>query len=304
MNITEKYRPKTLEDVAGQDHIVKVLKKLLEDKKHSSFIFEGPSGVGKTTLARICADMLNCTDLREIDAASNSGIDEMKVLAKAQDYYAPLGGSRVFIVDECQRLSKNAWDSLLKNIESPPPHNYWIFCTTEISKVPRTIITRCSQFKLKEVSPKELVDLMQVVRTEEKLNVSDEIIQRIAGSVSGSPREALVRLQQADGVSSEELEAMLSGEAGVPGAFDLARLLSNKSFEIGAAFDLLTQLKDESPESIRHVVRAYFTTFALRSPTNKYALGVLSEFEAPAIEQNRITDIVMRVARINKWRNL
>lgn len=303
MNITEKYRPKTLDQVLGQDHIVKSLSKIIIERKHSTFLFEGPSGVGKTTLARTCADMLGCSglDLQEFDAASNSGVDDMRALAE-QQYSYPMGGARAFIIDECQRLSKNAWDALLKGTESPPPNNYWFFCTTEISKVPRTIRTRSSEYKLKPVSASLITNLLDRVAEEEGLMLAEGALERIAGAVGGSPREALVKLQQADGLSMDELEAMLSVDQGVPGGYDLAKMLSNKDFDLKGVMELLSEMKDESPEAIRQVVRAYFTTFVLRSPSNKWALGVLSEFEKPAIEQNYVTDIVMRVARINKWR--
>ena len=303
MNITEKYRPKTLDQVLGQDHIVKSLSKIIIERKHSTFLFEGPSGLGKTTLARICADMLGCSgfDLQEFDAASNSGVDDMRALAEQQHSF-PMGGARAFIIDECQRLSKNAWDALLKGTESPPPNNYWFFCTTEISKVPRTIRTRSAEYKLKPVSASVITNLLDRVAEEEGLMLAEGALERIAGAVGGSPREALVKLQQADGLSMDELEAMLSVDQGVPGGYDLAKMLSNKDFDLKGVMELLSEMKDESPEAIRQVVRAYFTTFVLRSPSNKWALGVLSEFEKPAIEQNYITDIVMRVARINKWR--
>lgn len=304
MNITERNRPTTFAEVIGQDHVVKSLSRIIEERKHSSFILEGPSGIGKTTLARICATELGCTgfDLHELDAASNSGVDDMRALADKQNSFSMSGGARVFIIDECQRLSKNAWDALLKAVEEPPEGNYWFFCTTEISKVPKTIQTRCAKFKLKAVGMQEIMDLLTKVRDEECLAVDDMVLSNIAGSAGGSPREALVRLQQADGLDEDEMEAMLEPEQALPMAFDLARLISKNSFDIKDAMGLCTSMKDESPEGIRQVVRAYFTTFVLRAPSNKYALGVLAEFEKPAIEQNRITDIVMRLARINKWK--
>ena len=305
MNITERYRPKTLDKVLGQGHVIKSLNKIIEERKHSTFLLEGPSGTGKTTIARICADMLDCRgfDLIEMDAASNSGVEDMRALAEQQHSFPMGGGSRVFIIDECQRLSKNAWDALLKGIEQPPERNYWFFCTTEVSKVPRTIRTRCTEYKLKPVGHDELMELLTEVRDTEALAVADEALERLAGSSGGSPREALVKLQQADGLSEDELEAMLSVDQGVPGGYDLAKMLADKSFELKEVMELLTKMKDESPEAIRQVVRAYFTTFVLRAPTNKWALSVLLAFERPAVEQNYITDIVMRVAQIHKWRS-
>lgn len=305
MNITERYRPKALTEVLGQGHITKSLSKVIEERRHSTFLLEGPSGTGKTTVARICASLVGCTgfDLHELDAASNSGVDDMRALADRQNSFPMNGGSRVFIVDECQRLSKNAWDALLKGIESPPPNNYWFFCTTEVSKVPRTVRTRSTEYKFKPVPAPIIRELLEQVRDEECFAVGDEHLDRIAGSVSGSPREALLKLQQADGLDEDELEAMLSVDSGIPGGYDLAKMLADTGFDLKKVMTLLTTMKDESPEGIRQVVRAYFTTFVLRAPTNRWALLVLSAFETPSTEQNYITDIVMRVAQINKWRN-
>lgn len=300
MNITEKYRPKTLDEVIGQPSVTKSIGKLLKDKSHSTFLLEGPSGVGKTSIARICVSLLGCLDVREIDAASNSGVDDARVLVNAQEY-VPLGG-RAFIIDECQRLSKNAWDALLKAVENPPPNNYWFFCTTELSKVPRTVQTRCATYRLNTVSASLITDLLHRVNDEEKLGIDKDYLVKIAESVQGSPREALVKLQQSIGLTEEEIQTLIAQDSGIPLAFDFAKSISKSSFEIEEVMKLLALLKDESPESIRQVTRAYFTTFVLRSPSNRYALGVLNEFETPSLEQNRITDIVLRVARINKWK--
>lgn len=302
MNITEKYRPKELDELVGQDQIVDILENQGDDPP-SSYLFFGPSGVGKTTLARIMADKFdaNGMDLIEIDAASNSGVDDMKALVNRQWTHPMEGLSRMFIIDECQRLSKNAWDALLKAVEDPPRGNYWIFCTTEVSKVPRTIRTRCVELKFRDVVYSKIKELLKKVEEKEEYKISDENRDRIISSSGGSPRKALVLLEQCANLDEEDLKFFLNDESTSASGYELAKLMSKKSFDFGEAVDILAEMKTESPEGIRQTVRAYFTTMALRSKS-PYALGVLKEFEVPSVEQNGITDILLRVARIEKWK--
>src|SRR3989304_1453147 len=147
MTLHTKYRPKHFEEVIGQIEIVKSLQNLIETgKMPKSFLFTGPSGTGKTTLARIIANKLGCDiqNIIEVDAATNTGVEDMRVLCEGLRYPAfGLTTVKVAIVDECQEISKSSWSSLLKIIEEPPSHLYFVFCTTEPSKVLDTIKTRC-----------------------------------------------------------------------------------------------------------------------------------------------------------------
>jgi DNA polymerase-3 subunit gamma/tau len=137
LNLITKYRPRTLADVIGQDNVVRSLQSIGKKKDTQVFLFSGPSGCGKTTLSRILAKMYGVEDnsVLEIDAASRTGVDDMRQLQEIVQY-RPFGdsGKRAIILDECHRLSKNAWDSLLKVLEDPPAHIVWCFCTTELIK--------------------------------------------------------------------------------------------------------------------------------------------------------------------------
>ena len=301
MDLNRKYRPIKFSQIIGQKSVVESMKSSMGSSQ--SFIFHGPSGVGKTTLARVCATELGQTELFEYDAASNSGVSEMREIILKQNYFPLNNGSRVFIIDECQRLSKNAWDVLLKAIEEPQEKNYWFFCTTEYNKIPVTIKTRCFEFNLKKVDSKTIKSHLQYICKEESFDVTEDLIDLISNNSNGSPRKSLILLQQSIGLNIDQAKEIISNESDIPNAFSLARHLSKSTFNLEGSMSLCKLLKGENPEGVRQVVRSYFTTVCLSNPNNRWAKTVLHEFESPSREQNKITDIMMRVFNLDKWRD-
>lgn len=258
------YRPKKLKEVYGQDGVVKsIMGSLKAAARPHSFLFTGPSGTGKTTLARIVAAEMGCapSNLIEVDAASNSGIDPMKDLLSSLRYQG-FGDSpnRAIIVDECHALSKQAWQALLKPIEEPPPHIFFFLCTTEDGKVPETIVTRCQSYNLKPVRFDDLMDLLEMVCEEEKLATPDYILEMVARSCDGSPRKALVQLAMVQDCESEDeaariLEAPLENKE----IIDLCRALIDRKLEWRRLVATLKAMPEMQAESARIIITAYIS---------------------------------------------
>lgn len=283
-----KYRPQTFDDVVGQASVVSSLRKALgSPNKPHVFLFSGPSGSGKTSLARIVAVSVGVPleNVLEIDAATNSGIDNMRVVTDMARYKSLLSDGLKFIIcDEAHALSKATFQSLLKPIEEPPEHVFWAFCTTEPDKVPETIRTRCLSYNLKEVSSDDLHDLLDKINSKEKLNVPPELVGIVAKHAGGNVRRALVCLSQVVGVTDKK-DAMRLLESGVGDeerAIALARLLcGGKNVTWTEAMRVCELLEKESPEGVRLVIANYAASALKGSKSPERLLAVLAAFRGP-----------------------
>ncbi len=208
MALYRKYRPKKLAEVVGQEQVVKALGAALKEKTTGhAYLFAGPRGTGKTSVARILAADLKCSqnDLYEIDAASNRGIDEIRALREGVGTLPFNSPVKVYIIDEVHMLTREAFNALLKTIEEPPSHAIFILATTELSKVPETIISRCQTFVFKKPTVAELLKVVKKVAQSEKLKLADEAAELVALSADGSFRDALGLLQQVMSLSGEKI---------------------------------------------------------------------------------------------------
>lgn len=300
-----KYRPQSLDDVIGQDAVVKSLKAVLKKPPHA-FLFTGPSGTGKTTLARILAREVGCDahNLMEIDAATNSGVDAMREVIETLRYRGfGASSTRFVIVDECHALSKQTWQSLLLSIEEPPEHVYWALCTTEAEKVPNTIKTRCHAYELRPVKQDALFELIKAVRDLEGLAVPDDVLDLVAAQAGGSPRQALVYLSTVNGAATrKEAHVLLQSVDDQSQAVDLARMLvkrQGQSWE--AALKILNDLKEENPESVRLVVINYLNKALLSTKSPGEAarlLNVLSAFSQPCRASEGAAPLLLAVGGV------
>lgn len=277
-----RLRPRRLEDLLGHEAVVKSLAGLLATSPPHAFLFTGPSGVGKTTLARILATLLRCS-LIEIDAARWSGVDNMREVIKSSQF-AALGDSarKMIVIDECHRLSRGAWDSLLLSIEEPPPHLFWGLCSTEADKIPNTIRTRCHAFDLKPLRWEVLADYLEQVIKAERLKIVEGVPELVARRAQGSVRQALVFLSAVAGTTdkAEAMRLLESADLEEGNPVQLARMIcTSRGFSWDAARKLLVSMSEESPEALRLVIIRYATKMILDAKGDAEARRLLAVIE-------------------------
>jgi DNA polymerase-3 subunit gamma/tau len=245
--LARKWRPRDFGSLVGQEHVVRALRHALEQKRlHHAYLFTGTRGVGKTTLARILAKCLNCetgvtpdpcgkcaacveidagrfVDLLEVDAATNTRVEEMRQLLETAQYTPTRGRFKVYVIDEVHQLSGHAFNSMLKTLEEPPEHVKFILATTDPQKIPVTVLSRCLQFNLKQMPPAAIASHLGKVLDAEKIPYEAEALPALARAASGSMRDALSLLDQAIAHGAGKLAA--AGVREMLGAIDQSYLV-------------------------------------------------------------------------------
>jgi len=281
------YRPDKFDDVLGQDEAIKSLKKVVKDGRAKTFIFTGPSGTGKTTLARILSNAFaggaaTQANVEEFDAATNSGADAIRAVCNRSVYRA-VGSSSVksFIIDEAHRLSAAAWTVLLKPIEEPPAHVYWMFCSTDPGKIPKPIVTRCLRYDLKPVKEELILGLLDDIVAKEKFDIAEEVVDAIAENSGGSPRQALVFLEECLYCETAAEARQIMRTAGqTREIIDLCRfLVAGTGQNWSSAIKLIKGLEGTEAESARIVICNYLAATLLNTSSERKAAGLLRVLE-------------------------
>lgn len=325
--LARKWRPRQLDDVVGQKHVTETLRNAIKtDRVAHAYLFVGPRGVGKTSTARILAKALNCAkgptpepcdqcdsckeitagnslDVLEIDAASNTGVDNVRELRENVRYAPARGPYKVYIIDEVHMLSTAAFNALLKTLEEPPPHVKFVFATTEPQKVPATILSRCQRFDLRRISSRDIVNRLREIAKAEGISVDDDAVLAIARGAEGGLRDAESALDQLIAFRGKKI-----GEEDVLAVFGLAARHSLEDLaeavltgDIPKAIAQVADL-DESGKDIQRVVielLAHFrSVLVYQYAGEEYAGQDLTEAQVETVKKQASLAAAARILRV------
>lgn len=331
-----KYRPQTFSSVFGQEHIVSTIQSAIDNNKVAhAYLFNGPRGTGKTTIARLIAKAVNCTgqghkpcgecescrkiqsgthpDIVEIDAASNNGVEEIRELIENVKYTPMEAKTKVYIIDEVHMLSANAFNALLKTLEDPPGHVIFILATTEAHKVLPTIISRCQRFDFSKVDNENLSNRLKEVLDAENIKYDDELLDEIAVLSDGGMRDALSILDQLVAYCEESLDTnslyKIYGLLSKKEKVDL--LVSINKHDVSAVLMVINKISDQSLDIRRltnELVEILKETIVYSLTNNEKLLSVITKDQAVEIIDNvsvnrllKYSDLLLETA--DKYRN-
>ena len=309
-----KYRPKSFDDVYGQDHVTQTLRNELRmNRVHHAYLFTGSRGTGKTTCAKILSKAVNCLDLHdgdpcgvcsncvgidsgeildvvEMDAASNRGIDDIRAIIDEVAFAPARAKYRVYIIDEVHMLSRDAWNALLKTLEEPPAHVVFILATTEVNKIPETILSRCQRFDFHRISPADISARLHEIADKESISLTDEAALLIAVIADGAMRDAISLLDRCIGISSDVTAEVVRAAAGLAAQgqlFEIANCTINKN--VKRALEIIDALYKDSKDmaSLCEELQSHFRSLMLIKTVSKpRELVVMSdrEFDAAVAE--------------------
>ena len=300
-----KWRPGNWDEVIGQDHIITTLKNAVRQERVShAQLFSGPRGTGKTSTARILAKAVNCLaddsaarpcnecancqsvnkgeflDLIEIDAASNTSVDDVRELREKINFTPNVGSYKVYVIDEVHMLSTSAFNALLKTLEEPPPHAMFILATTESHKIPITVISRCQRHDFRRISVPEIVELLEDMAEKEKINVKKDVLGLIARQATGSMRDAISILDQlanADDEVTAELAHQILGTSPDQAVLNFVDAILSGDPAVGLNILHESSERGNDPGQFARQVVAYFRNVLLMQMENADQIDVPAE---------------------------
>ncbi len=302
-----KWRPQTFDDVSGQEHITSTLKnELVAGRLNHAYLFTGSRGTGKTTCAKILAKAVNCLDIQngnpcgkceicsgiddgsvldivEMDAASNRKIDDIRRIIDEVQFKPAKCKYRVYIIDEVHMLTSEAFNALLKTLEEPPKHVIFILATTEVHKLPQTILSRCQRFDFHRIPPRDIADRLLYVASQEKSNLSDSAAMLIASVADGALRDALSLLDRCMAISSDIDESVVRNAAGLARKtylFELAAGVINKN--TAKSLEIIDRLYSESKDMARlcdELLEHFRALMLIKSVRNPRDILIMSDEE-------------------------
>jgi len=293
MSLILKYRPETLDDIYGNDSIIRDIKNIFTkpvDERPHAFLLTGYRGCGKTTIARIISKMTDCNiehDFIEIDVGEYRGIDAARTIKKNIQYRPLSGPARVYLLDECHRLTPDAQEALLKTTEEPPSHAYIIYSTTDPEKLKATLKDRCTVFQVEPLEEKKCIKFLRVIARREGIKIPIPIIELIVEKSDGRPRSALKLLEKVIGIPESEMEAKLEEDKKVEyNVIDLCRALINPDGSWKSVANILNKLKSEDPEAVRRMVLGYCCSIMLKK-RNDVVYIVAEAFRRPFYDNGK-----------------
>jgi DNA polymerase-3 subunit gamma/tau len=283
MSLYLTYRPTDFSQVKGNAETIASLTTLLAKKQPPhSYMFYGPTGCGKTTLARIVAGMLGCDinndEYNEVDSAYYRGIDDVREMRRVANYMPAIGKCRIWVLDECHKMTGDAQNALLKWLEDTPNHVYIILCTTEPDKMISTVRGRCQQFQLKPLNDSQMFGLLRRIARGEGEEVDKQVYDQIIEDTKGHARNAIQILEQVLSVPEDKrLEIAKQTAKEVSLSIDLCRALINPGSSWKQVSTILNGLVDQDPERIRRAVLGYSSAVLLKKDNPICGL-VMEEF--------------------------
>lgn len=289
MSLYKKHRPQQLSQIIGNEETISALQNIIEDPdRPHSYLLSGPTGCGKTTIARILASEIGIQggDFVELDTADFRGIDTVRKIRETAILHPLEGDARLFLLDECHKMTNDAQNALLKILEDTPDHVYFVLCTTDPDKLLKTVRGRCSIFELRPLNDKQMLTLLRRVVKEEEESLTKQVYEQIIEDTQGLPRNALQVLDTVLRTEEDQrMEAAKKGAQTQNESIELCRLLID-----GAGWKRVSAvvkgLRNEDPESVRRHVLGYASSVALNGKDPARMGLILESFSEPYYNTN------------------